>query len=105
MSPRRSSGWLLALCIVAACGKGGGAGELGPRCEQLAKKCGDNDKHVAAITEGCAEEASTQVQKKCTPQVMALYDCYEKDLCGKSDRVWAVADLAVLADRKKICTA
>jgi hypothetical protein len=34
-----------------------------------------------------------------------MYDCFEKELCGKTDKVWALDDLRVLADRKNKCVA
>ena len=35
----------------------------------------------------------------------ALYDCYEKQVCGKGDRIWAFEDFGVLAVRKNACAA
>ncbi len=114
MALRRSLGCLLAalaLCASAACkdkgnaGKTGGAGDLDKRCEQLAKACGDNDKHVEKIVEGCKQAAQAQVEKGCTDKAIAAYDCFEKELCGKADKVWAIDDLGVLAERNNKCVA
>jgi len=77
--------------------------DLGAMCDQLAKGCGDNEKHVTAIADGCKQAATKQ--GACAAQVGALYDCYQTQLCGKSDRVWAYEDLAVLAQRKSVCAA
>ncbi len=106
MALRRAFGCLLvaaAMCTVAACkdkGKTQAGGDLGPRCEQLGKTCGDNDKHAAKIVEGCKAAKPT-----CADKVSALFDCYEKELCGKGERIWAFDDQHVLADSKTKCAA
>ena len=88
----------------AACSKGKSTG-LESRCEQLAKTCGDGDKHVSKIADDCKQAAAKQAEKTCTDKVKAAYDCYEKELCGKEDKVWALDDLRVLTDRHKKCVA
>ncbi len=97
--------FVLAVAIAACKGNGGAAksGDLGTQCEELAKTCGDNEKHVAAILDGCKQAASAQ--QACAAKVTALYTCYETQLCGKSDRVWALQDFTVLAQRKGVCAA
>jgi hypothetical protein len=75
------------------------------RCDKLATACGDNDKHVAAIREECKQTLKQQSDKGCADSAIALYDCYEKEVCGKTDKVWAVDDLRVLAERQKQCAA
>ena len=93
---------LTALLAAAACkGKGepGATGASNPRCEELAKTCGDNAKHVEKLLDGCNQVAAPS----CAAKLDALYTCYEKQLCGKGDRIWAFDDLGVLADRKKVC--
>jgi len=77
--------------------------DLEARCEELAKACGDNDKHVAKLLDECKLAAKTQAEKGCAAKATAAYDCYEKNLCGKADKVWALDDLRVLADRKSQC--
>jgi hypothetical protein len=77
--------------------------DLESRCDKLAKACGDTDKHVEKIADGCKQAAKDQ--STCTDKVLALYDCYEKELCGKTDKVWALDDLRVLAERKTKCAA
>jgi hypothetical protein len=79
--------------------------DLDKRCEQLAKGCGDKDKHVDKIVDDCKAAAKKQVDKGCVDKAVAVYDCYEKELCGKEDKVWALEDLRVLADRQNKCTA
>lgn len=79
--------------------------DLDTRCEQLAKACGDNDKHIGKLTEECKDTAKKQVEKGCGDKAIALYDCYQKQVCGKGDQVWALEDLRVLADRQKQCAA
>lgn len=98
----------LALCAWTACkGKGDVAktSDLDARCEQLAKACGDKDKHVDKIADGCKLTAPKLLDKGCKDQAIAVYDCYEKELCGKADKVWAVDDLRVLSDRESKCVA
>ena len=97
---------LAALLACTACkGKGDAskAGNLDQRCEQLAKTCGDSDKHVEALLDGCKHAATAQ--QPCAAQVSALYDCYEKTVCGKGDRIWAFEDFGVLAVRNNACAA
>lgn len=81
------------------------AGDLAPQCEQLGKACGDTDKHVGKIVEECKAAASKQGDKSCAEKLGAVYACYEQELCGKTDKVWALGDLRVLADRKGKCAA
>jgi len=101
MAPRLLGCLVALLTLSAACkGKDAKGGE-GDRCEQLAKACGDNEKHIAKITEGCTAAA----KPLCADKLSALYDCYEKQLCGRGDRIWAYEDLGVLADRKTACAA
>ena len=85
--------------------KTGGAADLDARCEQMAKACGDNDKHIEKLIEECKDTAKKQVEKGCADKAIAVYDCYQKEACGKGDRVWALEDLRVLADRQKQCVA
>ena len=116
MSPR----WILvcaalALCSWTACkgdksekgdtGKAQASGDLVPRCDQLAKACGDSDKHVQTIVAECKEAAKEQVASGCTEKAIAAYDCYMKELCGKGDKVWALGDLRVLSERHGKCVA
>src|SRR6185436_13518544 len=101
MAPRRLLGCLpvaaLALCAWTACKDKGDAAkappsatELDRRCVQLAKACGEKDKHIEKILEECMTAAKKQVESSCTAKVVTVYDCYEKELCGKGDKVWAL---------------
>ena len=97
--------WILAALLACGACKGKGKAEPGTagsgdvRCDELAKTCSDNEKHVDKLAEGC-KQASVP---GCAAKLNALFDCYEKSLCGKGDRIWAFEDLAVLADRKNLC--
>jgi len=100
----------LVLCAVAACKSGpakqkASAADLEKRCTQIGPVCGEKVKHQERMIEECQASAKAQVEKGCTDRVMALYDCYDKQLCGKGDKVWALADLEVLAGRKTKCAA
>ena len=97
----------LALCVWAGCKDKakGPTSELDQRCEKLGKTCGDNDKHVEKIVDECKQAAKKQVDKGCAAKVTAAYDCYEKELCGKTDKVWAIDDFRVLSGRKSKCVA
>ena len=106
----------LVVCVWTGCGKDkgdkGGEGktpasssDLVTRCEQLGKACGDSDKHVQKIVEECKEAAKEQVVSGCTEKAVAAYDCFQEQLCGKGDKVWALDDLRVLADRHGKCVA
>jgi hypothetical protein len=75
------------------------------RCEQLGKLCGDKAKHVDKIVDECKQAAKAQGANGCADKVNAVYDCYEKELCGSGDKVWTIDDLRVLADRKNKCVA
>jgi hypothetical protein len=85
--------------------KGFASADLDGRCERLAKACGDKDKHIEKIVDECKQAAKKQVDKGCADKANALYDCYDKELCGKADKVWALDDLRVLADRQNKCVA
>src|SRR6478609_1511918 len=97
-------GWMA--CGWMACkgkddpAKANPGGDLAPQCERLGKACGDTDKHVGKIVEECKAAVGTQGDKSCAEKMTALYTCYEQELCGKADKVWALGDLRVLADRK-----
>lgn len=99
------------MCAWTACkGDAGGktgvsAADLDKRCEQLGKACGDKDKHHEQISQECKQAAKKQVEKSCTDKAIAVYDCYEKELCGKADKVWAIDDLRLLAERHNKCVA
>ena len=102
----------LTVCVWAACkDKGDGAktqasaADLDKRCEQLGKACGDKDKHVEKIIEECKQAAKKHVENGCPVKTIAVYDCYEKEVCGNGDKVWAIEDLRVLADRHGKCVA
>lgn len=93
------------MLALTACKDKGAAktSDLDKRCEQLAKACGDNDKHVEKIVADC--KAAAQKQAACVDKVTATYDCYEKNLCGSGEKVWALDDLRVLAERHTKCVA
>ena len=57
------------------------------------------DKIIAECKEAAAKKAA------CTDKVTALIGCYERDVCGTGDKVWALADLKVLAERHQKCAA
>lgn len=99
MAPRLLGCLVALLTLSAACKGKGDAG--GDRCDQLAKACGDNDKHMAKLLEGC----KAADKPLCGDKLDALYTCYEKQVCGRGDRIWAFDDLGVLADRKTLCAA
>ena len=80
--------------------------ELHRHCEQLGMACGDKDKHVEKLVEECSTAATKQVEKGCADKANALYDCYQKEVCGSTtEKVWALDDLRVLATRHKKCDA
>jgi hypothetical protein len=109
MALRRLLGSLALAALLAPAGmgcKGKGAGtDLDKRCQRLAATCGDNDKHVEKILEECKEAAKGQVERGCAEQASALYDCYQKELCGGGEKVWTLDDFRVLADRHGKCVA
>lgn len=117
MTSRRRLGWgwaalaALGLCAWTGCndkgesGKAQGSADVMTRCEQLGKTCGDGDKHVQKIVAECKQAAEEQVANGCADEAIAVYDCYETELCGKGEKVWALNDLRVLSDRHKKCLA
>lgn len=114
MAARRLLGCLpvaaLALYAGTACNdKGEGAqvsvAELEQRCERLGKVCADKGKHVEKVIDECKQAAKTQVENGCAAKVIAVYDCYEKEVCGNGDKVWTIEDLRVLAERHNTCVA
>lgn len=76
---------------------------LDARCEQLGNACADTPKRKAAVIDQCKQAAAKQ--QSCIDAAITLYDCYETKLCGKADKVWAFADLDVLAGRHAKCAA
>jgi hypothetical protein len=75
--------------------------DLGARCAPLAEACGGNDKH-SKILEQCT--ATAQQGQRCAAEGAAVYDCYQRELCGKGDKIWTLDDLRVLAERHGACT-
>ena len=76
--------------------------DLAVRCQGLGKACADNDKHAEKL----AGECTAAVPKQgCEDKTNALLDCYQRELCGASDKVWVLEDLHVRADRKSKCAA
>lgn len=91
-----------ALLAGGACKSNGDANATSKpeqSCEQLAKTCADTDKHVEKLRDECKQA----ITPTCAAKQTALYDCYQKQLCGKGDRIWALQDLSVLAERKSSC--
>jgi hypothetical protein len=116
MALRRLLGCLpvaaLAVCAWTACKDKGdvartqpSAADLDKLCEQVGKSCGEKAKHVEKIIEECKQATRKQVEHGCTDKAIAVYDCYEKKLCGNGDKVWTIEDLRVLADRRSECVA
>jgi len=103
---------LLAVAWIG-CGRDDKAPETAPppgveiekRCLTLAKLCGDKSKHVEKMADECKQAATKQQAKSCVDKAMAVYDCYERDVCGKGDKVWTLGDLEVLSTRHKACAA
>ena len=116
MARRRLLGCLpvaaVVVCAGTACKNTGdapkvqaSAADLDKRCEQVGKVCGDQDKHVAKIIEECQQAAKKQVANGCIDKALAVYGCYEKELCGTGEKVWTLEDLRVLAERHGKCVA
>jgi hypothetical protein len=114
----KRTGWLVVALVAVVwvgCGKkkdekskeGEGNGptmaEVLARCDQLGKACGDSEKRVGDIIAECKQAAEKQLAGGCGDAVMAAYDCYEQELCGKKDKVWALDDLRVLSERHGKC--
>ena len=109
---------MLALVLWSGC-KGDGDGKKGAaddkkgptmadvlaRCDQLGKACGDNEKHAGVIIAECKQGAEKQLRGGCAASAIAAWDCFEKELCGKGDKVWALDDLRVLSERHGKCAA
>jgi hypothetical protein len=116
MVRRRLLGYLLvpalAVCAWTACKEDkdvaetkASAADPDKRCVQLGKLCGDKAKHVEKMIDECKQAAKKQSENGCTDKANAVYDCYERELCGSGDKVWTIDDLRVLADRKNKCVA
>lgn len=108
MALRNLLGGLLVTALVFGCGKSKGSAstaELDKRCDALATACADTDKHIAKLGGECKDTAKTQTEKGCADLAVKLYNCYENAVCGTGDKVWALPDLKVLADRHKKCDA
>jgi hypothetical protein len=99
-------GCLAVISLLVACkGKGNDKDAKTPtvdlvkRCQQLAKACGDSEKHVSKIDSEC----TAAIKPGCEAKAIAAYTCYEKELCGKGDKLWALGDFGVLAERHSKC--
>jgi hypothetical protein len=123
MALRRLLGCLpvaaLALCALTACKDGSGdskddaggkstatltgAQGLDKRCEKLGNACGAKDKKQDKLIEECKAAAKQQTEKGCADKAVAVYDCYEKELCEPQLKVWAMDDFRVLAERHGKC--
>jgi hypothetical protein len=79
--------------------------DLEQRCRLVGQACGDKEKHIEKLTAECQQAIKKQVEKGCTAKAVAMYDCYLKELCGGSEKVWALEDLGVRSDRHKKCVA
>lgn len=78
--------------------------EVAARCARLGTTCGDMPKHEAKITAEC-EQALAALASECRGAAVAAFECYEQELCGSDDKIWAYADLGVLAERRGRCAA
>src|SRR5689334_9326758 len=107
--------WLpVVACVLLGCGgskddkpagdpQTAGSADADKQCVQLAKLCGDKEKHVDKIVEECKFAAKNYATKGCTDKATAAYDCYQRDLCGKTEKVWSLGDLGVLSERHNKC--
>lgn len=84
---------------------GEASSELEKRCEQLAKACSPSDKKADKLLDECKAAAKQQAAKGCGAKVTAAYDCYEKEICGGTEKVWALDDFRVLTGRHNKCVA
>ncbi|HUQ06796.1 MAG TPA: hypothetical protein VM261_30040 [Kofleriaceae bacterium] len=114
MTALRFLGCLTAVTIAA--GASGGCGDDKPaakttksaavldhaRCERLAKACSEG-KHVTTLTDDCDRAVEKLSKRGCEMPAAEVYGCYEQKLCGKNDKVWALDDLRVLAERHDAC--
>lgn len=110
MADRLRAGlWVLAVTVAGWAGckddaaKSSKTANVESTCAQLAKACADEDKHVDKVLSGCQEAAAKQREKGCAELAVKLYGCYERELCGTKDKVWALDDLRVLAERHGKC--
>src|SRR5512132_832482 len=62
------------------------------RCLTLGKVCADKSKHVDKMVDECKQAAAKQKAKGCLDKAYAAYDCLERDVCGKADKVWTLGD-------------
>ena len=103
----------LTLCVPSACKDSdtkvtitsSTPAELDKGCERIGKSCADQEKHVMKVTDACKKAVKDDSKKGCPDKVLAVYDCYDKELCGGGDKVWALDDLRVLAERHNKCAA
>lgn len=114
MAVRPALGCLLAAALaLSACKDGDNKvaitpstpAELEKACERIGKSCADQDKYVAKVTDACKKVVKDDSKKGCPDKLIAVYDCYDRELCGGGDKVWALDDLRVLAERHNKCAA
>lgn len=126
--PRTALGWLpvavLTACLLTGCDDESGDAKsstaaataaaqskaaaaamekVRKQCDQLGQTCGQKDKHKKKIAEECRAEAKQPAEKGCADRAVAMYECYEKKICTKDERIWALDDFRVLTERTKNC--
>ncbi len=73
------------------------------QCDTLGKACGKKEKHAEAIAKGCKEPLKEQLKAGCTTQLVAVFACYEKDICSGKEAVQVYDDFRVLTKRHDKC--
>ncbi len=95
---------LAALAVSGAIGcDGDESSDVVAQCDQLAGACGDGEEHVETIGQECKELVDRTGADACADAALALFDCYERELCERDDAVWALDDLRVLSERHETC--
>lgn len=107
MNRRRYFAWI-ALVALSTCSLAGCEGEGDPsdsdiadRCDQLGEACGEDGEHVETIAEECKD--SVESDSTCYAEALALFECYQGQICVRDDEVWGFQDLHVLSDRHEAC--
>jgi hypothetical protein len=103
MPIRPHFGCLIAAALAVSACKGNSDAGASKQCESLAKACGDKDKHIEKLVAECKQAEKKHADKGCGDKLAALHSCYTKDLCGSAEKVWALDDLRVLANRHEKC--
>jgi hypothetical protein len=77
--------------------------EAKAQCDALGEACGKSAVSKSEIAAQCRDVVGGQVKTRCADEMIALLECYEKNICSLDDEILAYDDMRVLTERHKQC--